>query len=118
MKHVDAGLFGLGLWLDSDQSVFHQLSAVLPEGMFDGHRSVLPSPDHLFFLGLTKKLVQGVFSLLHLDLRPTVGVSLREALAHAGFPCTKVYNPSNKTHVNSLGISEWAAVCVVGPHAC
>ena len=117
MKHVDAGLFRLGLWLDSDQSVFHQLSAVLPEGMFDGHRSVLPSPDHLFFLGLTKKLVQGVFSLLHLDLRPTIGVSLREALAHAGFSCTKVY-PSNKTPVNSLGISKWAAVCVVGPHAC
>ena len=117
MKHVDAGLFGLGLWLDSDQSVFHQLSAVLPEGMFDGHRSVLPSSDHLFFLGLTKKLVQGVCCLLHLDLRPTVGVSLREALAHAGFSCTKVY-PSNKTPANSLGIYKWAAVCVVGPHAC
>jgi len=117
MKHVDAGLFALGLWRDSDLSVFHELSARLPGGMFDGHRSVLPSPDHLFFLGLTKKLVQGVFSLLPLNLRPTVGVSLRDALAYAGHPCTKVYNPSNKTHVNSLGISEWAAVCVIGPHA-
>jgi len=118
MRHVDAGLFGLGLRLDSDQSVFHELSARLPSGMFDGHRSVLPSPDHLFFMGLTKRLLQAIFTLLTPDLRPTLGVSLREALAHAGLPCTRVYNASNKTYVNSLGISEWAAVCIVGPHAC
>ena len=94
------------------------MSARFPAGTFDGHRSVLPSPDHLIFLSLTKTLMQGVFTLLLLYLRPTVGTSLREALAHAGRPCTKVYNPSNKTYVNSLGISEWAAVCVVGYHAC
>jgi len=118
MRHVDAGLFGLGLRLDSDQSFFHELSARLPSGIFDGHRSVLPSPDHLFVMSLTKLLLQAIFTILTPDLRPTLGVSLREALAHAGLPCTEVYNASNKTYVSILGISEWAAVCIIGPHAC
>jgi len=118
MRHVDAGLFGLGLRLDSDQSVFHELSARLPSGMFDGHSSALPSPDHLFFMGLSKLLLQAIVTLLTPDLRPTLGDSLRESLAHTGLPCTKVYNASNKTYVKSLGISECAAVCIIGPHAC
>jgi len=118
MRHVDAGLFGLGLRLDSDQSVFHELSARLPSGMFDGHSSVIPSPDHLFFIGLSKLLLQAIVTLLTPDLRPTLGDSFRESLAHTGLPCTKVYNASNKMYVNSLGISECAAVCIIGPHAC
>jgi len=114
MRHVDAGLFGLGLRLDSDQSVFHELSARLPSGMFDGHSSVLPSPDHLLFMDLSKLLLQAIVTLLTPDLRPTLRDSLRESLAHTGLPCTKVYNASSKTYVNSLGISECAAVCIIG----
>jgi len=119
MSHEEAGLYWLGLRADSDKSVFHTWARRLPDGMWDGHRSVVPSPEHLLFLGLTKKLVQSIFILLPKDARPTLSCSLRDALAHAGLPCTNVYNPAKKkTLVNGLGVSEWAAVLTVAPHAC
>lgn len=85
--------------------------------MFDGHRSVLPSPDHMFFLGLTLKKMQAIFTLIPKPKRTVLGSSLRDALTHAGKPRTNVYNPRKSTYVNGLGVSEWAAVLTVGPHA-
>jgi len=118
MAHEEAGLYWLGVRADSDSSVFHRWGSSFPPGMFDGHQSVMPAPDHLLFLGLTKKLVQCVFTLLPVRLRSAVGLSFREALAHAGYSRVHVYNSKKKPElINNLGISQWAAALTIAPHA-
>lgn len=62
--------------------------------------------------------MQAIFTLLPKPKRTVLGSSLRDTLAHARKPRTNVYNPSKSTYVNGLGVSEWAAVLTVGPHAC
>jgi len=50
MAHEKAGLYWLGMRADSDSSVFHRWGSSFPPGMFDGHQSNMPAPDHLLVL--------------------------------------------------------------------
>lgn len=111
------GIQQLGLRLDSDQSPLHELSQRLPEGMFDGHGSVLPAPDHLLFHGLARCCMKTLFRALPKPLRPTVAASLRDALRCCGLRRTRVYHV-RRDKVHSLQIHEWAAVLSVAPLAC
>lgn len=76
------GLQQLGLRLDSDASILHELSQRLPDGMFDGHGSVFPAPDHLVFHGLARCCMKALFKALPRDLKIVVAASLRDALFH------------------------------------
>lgn len=80
--------------------------------MFDGHRSVMPAPDHLLFHGLTKCLISGLFAELGEADSRLVGTSFRDALARSHMPSTRMYNPETRAVV-SVGISEWAAKLTV-----
>jgi len=111
------GLKLLGLRLDSHSSVLHKWAQRLPYGMFDGHGSVFPAPDHLIFHGLARCCFKALFKALPTDLRKVVAASLREALAQCGYKRTRVYN-SKRDKVNGLQIQEWAAVLTVGSIAC
>jgi len=85
--------------------------------MFDGHRSVLPSPDHLFFMGLTRCVVWAVYAILPVNKRLAAEVSLRDALSKARLQRTRVYNlDKGKTYTGNT-ITEWAAVLAVAPCA-
>jgi len=90
MSHEEEGLYWLGLRTDCHKSVFHTWARRLPDGLWDGHRIVVPSPDHLFFYGLTRELLQSILLFLPKDARHTLLCSLRDALAHACLPCTTV----------------------------
>jgi len=103
--YISRGLQELGLREDSHRSVLHLWARRLPRGIFDGHRSVMPAPDHLSFHGLTKRLVIGLFDLLSKGQRHRVGLSAREALAHSHLPSTKIYNDKRNSIV-SVSISE------------
>lgn len=111
------GLQQLGLRLDSDLSTLHKLSERLPDGMFDGHGSVLPAPDHLIFHGLARCCMKALFKALARDFRPVVAASLQDALGQCRLRRTRVYN-ARRDKVNSLQIHEWAAVLAVAPVAC
>lgn len=111
------GIQQLGLRIDSDDSPLHELSQRLPDGMFDGHGSVLPAPDHLLFHGLARCCLKTLFRALPKQLRPAVAASLRDALKTCGLRRTRVYNV-RRDKVNSLQIHEWAAVLSVAPLAC
>lgn len=111
------GIQQLGLRIDSDDSPLHQLSQRLPDGMFDGHGSVLPAPDHLLFHGLARCCLKALFRALPKLLRPAVAASLRDALKSCGLRRTSVYHV-RRDKVNSLQIHEWAAVLSVAPLAC
>ena len=60
-EHIDGGLKSLGLYETTGKSIFHDWAASFPSSSFDGHRSVLPAPDHLLFHGMTKKLITAIF---------------------------------------------------------
>lgn len=111
------GIRQLGLRIDSDSSPLHELSQRLPDGMFDGHGSVLPAPDHLLFHGLARCCFKTLFRALPKQLRPAVAASLRDALKSCGLRRTRVYH-ARRDKVNSLQIHEWAAVLSVAPLAC
>lgn len=111
-KYLQRGLQELGVREDSDKSVLHHWARRLPRGMFDGHRSVMPAPDHLIFHGLTKSLITGLFAELSSEDALLVGTSFRDALARSHMPCTRIYNPTTRAVV-SVGISEWAASLTV-----
>jgi len=110
------GLRLLGLRLDSDSSPLHTWAQRLPYGMFDGHGSVFPAPDHLIFHGLARCTFSVLFKALPSSHRPVVAASLRDALGAAGYKKTKVYN-ERRGRVNKLQIHEWAATLTVGPVA-
>jgi len=80
--------------------------------MFDGHQSALPAPVHLTFLGLTKRLVTGLFALLSTEQRKHVGLSLKDALARSHSATSTIYKEKTDAVV-SVGISEWAATLTV-----
>lgn len=111
-KRLAKGLNHLGLRADSHRGVLHLWARKLPTGMFDGHRSALVAPDHLVYLGITKRIVAATFKLLTVPQRKRVSISLREALAHSHFSTTSVYNCKRQS-IASLGISEWAATLTV-----
>lgn len=111
------GLQQLGLRIDSDSSILHDLSERLPDGMFDGHGSVFPAPDHLIFHGLARCCLKALFKALPRDCKPVVEASLRDALGVCRLRRTRVYN-IQRAKVNSLQIHEWAAVLAVAPVAC
>lgn len=111
-KYIKRGLQELGVRGDSDNSVLHHWAWRLPRCMFDGHRSVMPGPDHLIFHGLTKYLIVGIFAELDEDQSILAGTSFRDALARSQLPNTRIYNPETKAVV-SVGISEWASTLTV-----
>lgn len=111
-KYVKRGLQELGVRGDSDNSVLHHWAWRFPRVMFDGHRSVMPAPDHLVFHGLTKYLMIGIFAELNDKQSIVAGTSFRDALARSHLPHTRVYNPDTKAVV-SVGISEWASTLTV-----
>lgn len=114
--HVEDGLKSLGIYKDTDQAVLHRLSSAMPSGQFDGHRSVLPAPDHLLLHGLSKKLVTAVTFLIPKAQRDSAELSLRDCLRAAQMRRTRLYNMSTgKTY--SPSISEWAAIVSVAPIA-
>ena len=86
------GLKSLGINTNGASSVFHECALASPEGMFDGHGSVIPSPDHLFFMGLTRCLVWAFYAMLPAGMRLATEVSLRDALSRARLNRTRVYN--------------------------
>lgn len=113
---IEDGLKSLGLYGDTDEGVLHKLSAALPDGHFDGHRSVLPAPDHLLLHGLAKKVVCATMFMIPKEQRATAEMSLRDCLRAAHMRRTRVYNiVSGKMY--SPSISEWAAVTTVAPIA-
>lgn len=113
---IEDGLKSLGLYGDTQEGVLHQLSAALPDGQFDGHRSVLPAPDHLLLHGLAKKLVCAIMFMIPKEQRAAAEMSLRDCLRAAHMRRTRVYNVvSGKMY--SPSISEWAAVMTVAPIA-
>lgn len=111
------GLRLLGLRLDSDEGILHQWARLLPDGMFDGHGSVLPAPDHLIFHGLAHCSLKALFQALPKTYKNAVASSLRDALAVCGLRRTCVFN-ARRDKVNRLHIHEWAAVLAVAPIAC
>jgi len=111
-RYVERGLVELGLCADSQKSVLHLWARRLPLGMFKGHQSGIPAPDHLNFHGLTKRLVTGWFTLLAKDQRQRVGLSLKDALARSHYSSTTIYKVKTDAVV-SIGISEWAATLKV-----
>jgi len=60
-EHIEGGLKSLGLYETTGKSTFHDWAASFPSSSFDGHRSVLPAPNHLLFHGMTKKLITAIF---------------------------------------------------------
>jgi len=100
------------MYADSHRSDMHLWARCLPRGMFDGQQSVMPSPDHLTFHGLTKRLISGVFDLLSKKQRRRVGLSLRDTIARSHLPSTTIYNEKSDAIV-SVSISEWAATLTV-----
>lgn len=111
-KYLKRGLQELGVHGDSDDSVLHHWAWRFPRIMFDGHRSVMPAPDHLVFHGLTKHLMLGIFAELNDEQSILAGTSFRDALARSHLPNTRIYNPETKAVV-SVGISEWASALTV-----
>lgn len=111
-KYLKRGLQELGLCGHSDDSVLHLWARRLPRMMFDGHRSVMPAPDHLIFYGLTKYRMIGIFDELNEVQAVLVDTSYRDALARSHLPYICIYNPEAKAVV-SMGISERAATLTV-----
>lgn len=110
--YVSRGLQELGIRADSNNSVLHLWARRFPGDTFDGHRSVMPAPDHLVFHGLSQRIITGLFDMLSKKERELVGTSLRDALAHSHLASTRIYNPKTDAVV-SVGISEWAATLTV-----
>lgn len=109
---IEEGLKSLGLHSDTDQAVLHKLAVSLPPGHFDGHRSVLPAPDHLLLHGLSKKMVFAIMFMIPKEERVAAEMSLRDCLCAAQLRRTRVYNiASGKMY--SPSISEWAAITTV-----
>jgi len=112
------GLQSLGLYEDTDLSIFYVWAAELPAGHFDSHRSILPAPDHLLFHGLTKNLVGAIFFTMREEQRTVAELSIRDGLCAMGLRRTRVYSKKkDKGRVHALSISEWAAVLTLGPAA-
>lgn len=103
--HALLGQQQLGLRRDSDSSILHKLSQRLPAGMFDGHGSAFPAPDHLIFHGLTRCCMKALFKALPRDLKPVVEASLRDALCECRLKRTREYS-ARRDKVNSLQIHE------------
>lgn len=112
--YLEAGLKSLGLYEDTDRAVLHRLSLALPAGEFDGHRSVLPAPDHLLLHGLSKKLVTAVMFIIPKAQRDWAELSLRDCLRAAQMRRTRLYNTSTGK-MYSPSITEWAAIISVAP---
>lgn len=80
--------------------------------MFDLLRSAVPAPDHLFFMGITRSIMDGCFNVLAAEYFARVSCSLLEALALSGLRRTRPYN-LKADKLNSIGMSEWAATLSV-----
>jgi len=113
--YVENGLKSLGLRVDSASSVFGEWYEAFPYGIFDGHRSIFPAPDHLFYMGLTRCAVEAVYGILSDDQRLLAEVSLRDSLSKARLQRTRVLKIDKGTIYEGIKISELAAVLAVGP---
>jgi len=112
------GLQSLGLYEDTDLSIFYMWAADLPEGHFDSQRSIMPAPDHFLFHGLTKNLVGTIFFSMRGEQRTVAELSIRDGLCDMGLRRTRVYSKKKYIGlVHALTISEWAAVLTLGPAA-
>jgi len=112
---LNEGLRRLGLNADTDNSVFFSWSRAFGSSNFDAFRSIVPAPDHVFMLGITRRLIKALFATLSNNQRVSVSTSMRDALALSGLRRTRPYNFNSKD-VHSLLIYEWAAVlkiCIV-----
>jgi len=116
-KYVNNGLKSLGINTNGASSVFHEWALAFPEGMFDGHRSAMPSPDHLFFMGFTPCLVCAFYAILPAGMRLAAEVSLRDALSRARLNRTIVYDVHKSKPYTGKKISESAAVLAAAPLA-
>lgn len=115
-SHIEDGLKSIGLYRDTDRAVLHQLSLAMPDGQFDGHRSVVPAPDHPLLHGLSKKLVTALMFMIPKTQRDWVEMSLRDCVRAAQMRRTRLYNLTNgKMYAPS--VSEWAAIVSVAPIA-
>ena len=110
--NLNEGLRRLGLNADTDDSVFFSWSRAFGSSNFDAFRSIVPAPDHVFMLGITRRLIKALFSVLSKDQRVVVSTSMRDALALSGLRRTRLYNFNSKD-VHSLLIYEWAAVLTI-----
>lgn len=110
--NLNEGLRRLGLNADTDDSVFFSWSRAFGSSNFDAFRSIVPAPDHVFMLGITRRLIKALFSVLSKDQRVVVSTSMRDALALSGLRRTRPYNFNSKD-VHSLLIYEWAAVLTI-----
>jgi len=98
----------LGLRLDSESSPLHTWAQRFPYGIFYGHGSVFPAPDHLILHVLARYTFSVLFKALPSSHRPVVAAYFREAQGAAGYKETKVYK-ERCGRVNKLQIHEWAA---------
>jgi len=110
--NLNEGLRRLGLNADTYDSVFFSWSRAFGSSNFDAFRSIVPAPDHVFMLGITRRLIKALFSVLSKDQRVVVSTSMRDALALSGLRRTRPYNFNSKD-VHSLLIYEWAAVLTI-----
>lgn len=103
------GLKQLGLRVDSDSSVLHELSQRLSQGMIDGHGSVFPDPDHLIFHVLAICCLMELFKAPPEAYKPLVAAFFWEALYHCRLRRTRVYN-ARRDEVQGIQNHEWVAV--------
>lgn len=109
---LSRGLRELGIRADSANSVLYLWARRFPTGLFDGHRSVIPPPDHLLYHVLTRRIIVGLFDLLSNEESELVGTSLRDSIARGHLASTRIYHPKTEA-VISVGISEWAATLTI-----
>jgi len=90
--HIERGLKSLGLYKETDSSLFHSFEGAFPVAAFDAHRSVLSVPDHMFFHVLTRKLISALFAIMSPILRAAVEISLRDGLPASNLRRTRAWN--------------------------
>ena len=94
---------------------FQEWSEAFPDGISDGHGSIIPASDHLFYMGLTRCAVEAVYGMLSDDQRLLAEVSLRGSRSKARLQRTRVLNFDKGSIYKGIKVSEWAAVLAVGP---
>ena len=89
------------------------VSAGLGDTEFHATLSVLPSPDHLFFMGLTRSVVWAVHCLLLFNMRLEAEVSLRDARSQSRLHWPRSYNLEDGIACSGNTTTKWAAVLAV-----
>jgi len=102
----------LRLNADTDDSVFFSWCRAFGSSHFEAFRSIVPAPDHVFMLGVTRRLIKALFATLSTNQRVSVSTSVRDAPALSGLRQTRPYNFNSKD-VHSLLIYDWAAVLTI-----